>query len=78
MILLKIVAGKDVVVSLFYLKIGESTSSAYQLVVQMLFWNHWSMKDRPGVFTSTTRSHARHAARSPALVRTWMDQSETL
>jgi len=25
---------------------------------------------------STTRSHARHTARSPALVQTWMDQSE--
>ena len=33
----------------------------------MLFWNRWSIKNRPGVFTSTTRSHARHAARSPAL-----------
>ena len=27
--------------------------------------------------SASTRSHARHAARSPAVVRTWMDQSET-
>ena len=29
-------------------------------------------------FLGKTRSHARHAARSTALVQTWMDQSETL
>ena len=28
--------------------------------------------------SASTRSHARYAARSPAVVRTWMDQSETL
>ena len=73
--------------NVFYLKIGESSYSA-QLVVQMLFWNRWKQESagvvhRPGVFTSTflgkkNRSHASHAARSTSLVRTWMDQSETL
>ena len=44
----------------------------------MLFWNRWSIKNRPAVFTSTTCSRARHAGCSTALVRTWMYQSETL
>ena len=52
----------------------------------MLFWNRRNQESvgvahRPVVFTLTigkTHSHDRYAARSNALVQTWMDQSETI
>ena len=48
----------------------------------MLIWNRWNQELTGriyfNIYKNKTRSHARHAARSPALVTTWMDQSETL
>ena len=48
----------------------------------MLFWNRWNHESAGRVYFNIsrekTRSHARHAALSTALVQTWMDQSGTL
>ena len=48
----------------------------------MLFCNRWYQESAGRVYFNMsrekTRSHARHAARSTALVQTWIDQSETL
>ena len=61
---------------MYYCKIGESTYSAW-IVVQMLFLESVGCLYYNTDFHGKTRSHARDAARSPALVRTWMDYSET-
>ena len=53
----------------FYLKIGKSSNSAW-LVVQMLFWNRWNQESAGRVYFKISRE-------KPALVETWMDQSET-
>ena len=63
--------------NVFYLNIGESSYSA-QLVEQALSWNRWNQESAGCVYINISRSHARHAARSPTVVRTWMNQSETL
>ena len=48
----------------------------------MLFCNRWYQESAGRVYFNMsrekTRSHARHAARSTALVQTWIDQPETL
>ena len=53
------------VAKLFYLKIGKSSNSAWLLVVQMLFWNHWNQESASHVYFNISREKPAHKPDTP-------------